>query len=73
VPKTISKQNTFSKPSTHRTAISGHGHIPYKVTCQEESTNMMNDIFDKMDLADDDDFFLNEYPHCVGDVPHIYY
>jgi len=34
---------------------------------------MMNDIFDKMDSVDDDDFFLNEYPHCVDNVSHIYY
>jgi len=34
---------------------------------------MMNGIFDIMDLANDDNFFLNEYPHHVGDVPYIYY
>jgi len=33
---------------------------------------MMNDIFDRMDLANGDDFFLNEYLNCV-DVPYIYY
>jgi len=33
---------------------------------------MMNDIFDRMDLTNDDDLFLNEYPNCV-DVPYIYY
>jgi len=24
-------------------------------------------------LANDDNLFLNEYPHCADDVPHIYY
>jgi len=72
-PKITATQSSFSKPSTHRTAINGRGHFPYKVTCQQEFTNMMNDIFDKMDSEDDDDFYLNEYPNCVDDVPYIYY
>jgi len=29
---------------------------------------MVNDILDE----DEDNFFLNEYPHHVDDVPHIY-
>jgi len=72
-PKIITTQNLFSKPSTHRTSINGCGHIPYKITCQDKFTNMMNYIFDKMDLANDDNLFLNEYPHCADNVPHIYY
>jgi len=46
VPKIVGAQNLFSKPSTHRTSINGRGHIPYKITCQDKFTNMMNDIFD---------------------------
>jgi len=66
-------KSAFSKQSTHRTTICGHGHIPYKITCQDKFAKMMNDIFDQMDSANDNDFFLNEYPHQVDDVPRIYY
>jgi len=72
-PKIVAAKSAFSKPSTHRTMINGCGHIPYKITCQDKFTKMMNDIFDQMDLANDDNLFLNEYPHHVDDVPHIYY
>jgi len=73
VPKIVAAKGAFSKLSTHRTTICGHSHIPYKITCQDKFTKMMNDIFDQMDLANDDNFFLNEYPHHVDDVPCIYY
>jgi len=59
---------TFKDPSTHQTAIDGRGHIPYKITGWDEFKKMVNDILDK----DKDNFFLNEYPHHVDDVPHIY-
>jgi len=67
-PKIVAAQNSFSKPSTHRTAINGHGHILYKVTCQDEFKEIVNEILDE----DGDNFFLNEYPNCVDDVPYIY-
>jgi len=67
-PKIVAAQNSFSKPSTHRTAIYGCGHIPYKITCQDEFKEMVNEILDE----DGDNFFLNEYPHCADDVPYIY-
>jgi len=59
---------TFKKPSTHRLAIDGRGHIPYKIAGYNEFKKIVNDILDK----DEDNFFLNEYPHHVDDVPHIY-
>jgi len=52
----------------HRTAIDGRSHIPYNITRQDEFKKMLNDILDE----DKDNFFLNEYPHHVDDVPHIY-
>jgi len=68
-PKIItSKTLTFKNPSTHRLVIDVCGHIPYKITRQEEFKKMVNDILDE----DKDNFFLNEYPHHVDDVPHIY-
>jgi len=59
---------TFKKPSTHRLAIDGRGPIPYKITRYNEFKKMVNDILDE----DKDNFFLNEYPHHVYEVPHIY-
>jgi len=59
---------TFKDPSTHRTAIDGRGHIPYKITKQDEFKKMINDILDQ----DKNNFFLNEYPHHADDVAHIY-
>jgi len=73
LPKIVATKSAFSKPSTHRTTINGRSHIPYKIICQVKFTKMMNDIFDKMDSVNDDNFFLNEYLHHVGDVPYIYY
>jgi len=67
-PKILGKQNLFSKPSTHRTAINGCGHIPYKITGHDEFKEMVNEILDE----DGNNFFLNEYPHCADDVPYIY-
>jgi len=59
---------TFKKPSMHRLVIDSRCHIPYKITGYDEFEKMVNDILDE----NEDNFFLNEYPHHVDDVPHIY-
>jgi len=62
------KVPTFKKLSTHRSAIDGCGHIPYKITGRNEFKKMVNEILDE----DEDNFFLNEYLHHVDNIPHIY-